>query len=219
MKPGVLLQLEPRTPDQGLGELRRHGMVPGVIVAPGQPSVPVAVSLRDLNAAISQGAEHHPCRVQQGANPVQMAILKEVQRHRLSGQVIHVDFLPVDQDKPVHVTVPVKLNGEAELTAGGLLLHVQLHELKVEAKPADIPDFIAVDVAHVKAGDSFTVAQLKVPAGITVLEPASHVIFTAAHTRVHLEAEEQIAPAVIVPGAAGITGPFTAVAKPDEKKN
>jgi large subunit ribosomal protein L25 len=217
MKPGVLLQLEPRIPGKGLTQLRRQGEVPAILYGAGIPASPVAVPRGTLNAALNEGAEHHPCRIQQGAGgPSRLALVKEVQRGLLTGFPIHVDFQLVDQDKAIEVGVPIRFHGESELMQKGLLLHIQLHEIKAEAKPSDIPDFIEIDTTALKAGDTLTVGQLQVPAGLTVLEPATHLIFTVGHIRAQVEVVEQAAPSVIMHGAGGAAtaAAFSVQAKP-----
>ena len=97
-----------------------------------------------------------------------LAIIKDLQRHPVRRNVLHIDFLRVDPDAPVAVEVPLILVGEAKLVeARKGIVDQPLKTLTVKAKPADIPSQIEIDITNLDIGVAITVETLTMPAGVT----------------------------------------------------
>jgi large subunit ribosomal protein L25 len=121
-----------------------------------------------------------------------LAIVKDLQRHPIRRNVLHVDFLRVDPDAPVAVDIPVQLVGEAKAVEGrrGIVDHA-LKSITVKAKPADIPSVITVDINDLKIGVTITVAEVALPAGVfTEMDPGAPVV-TGAATRFSVEYDHE----------------------------
>lgn len=150
--------------------LRRTGFVPGVVYGGGADPVSFQINDRDLRHALaSTGAVFEVC-VDGGT--VEPAILKDAQRHPVRGHLMHVDFLRVDLDQPIHAAVTVELIGadDAPGVAEGGTLQQLANELHVEARPADIPDVIQVDVSSMVINDTMTLSVVAAPTGVTFLD-------------------------------------------------
>jgi large subunit ribosomal protein L25 len=110
----------------------------------------------------------------------QLALARQVQRHPVRGDLLHVDFVRVSVDVAIAADVALILTGEPEGVRNGGLLDQQLFTLAVEAKPQDIPTSIEVDVSHLDLGDQLRLAEVPLPAGVTAtLEPdtlLAHVV-------------------------------------------
>lgn len=90
-----------------------------------------------------------------------MAIIQELQQHPVTGRVQHIDFLELNESKPVKVALPVRLTGASRgVLAGGKLLQV-FRRLKVIALPKDLPDAIVVDITKLRIGQSIRVGALE----------------------------------------------------------
>lgn len=151
------------------GRLRRAGWIPGIVYGKGVEPVPVKVKepelLRVVRATIGETAiveldiegERKLCFVQ------------EIQRHPVTGQVIHVDFMVLPEHEEVEVKVPVKLVGEAVGVKRGGVLDFITHELWVKATPQNIPSHIEVDVSELDLGDVVHVRDLK-PEGYRITD-------------------------------------------------
>lgn len=106
---------------------------------------------------------------------VKKAVVRELQQHPIKGTIQHVDFLELDDKKPVRVALPVRLTGAAKgVMAGGKLMQ-SYRSLKLIGLPGDIPDAITLDINPLKIGDSIRVKQVEIP-GITILEPQNSVV-------------------------------------------
>lgn len=164
--------------------LRRAGQIPAVVYGQGQPPLPIAMSGRDLARALRTAAGENvlitlTVRPPDGpAPPDRTVLIKEIQHHPLTPQVLHVDFHAVTLTKRIQVTVPLQFAGEAigVKQDGGRLDHL-LWEVRVECLPTEIPGRLTVEVSALAIGDSVAVKDLVVPAGVTVLhEPSVAVV-------------------------------------------
>jgi large subunit ribosomal protein L25 len=88
------------------------------------------------------------------------AIMQDVQFHPVEEQTLHIDFLKINDDKPVKIEVPIKVEGYAKGMRSGGKLKVNLRRLKVKALAKDLPDAINIDITKLGLGDSFKVGQL-----------------------------------------------------------
>lgn len=191
----IILQATPRPP-QGTRPARRlrgEGKVPGVVYGLGADPVPLTVEWRELRAALI---------TEQGLNAIinleidgsrTPTLLKDMQRHPVRRNVLHVDFIRVDLDKTVDVEVTIHLEGEAELVGreGGVVDQV-LQSLLITAKPADIPSGLSVDISSLVIGEALRVSDIVLPAGVTTSIDPEDPVVTASHgvSEADLEAAE-----------------------------
>jgi large subunit ribosomal protein L25 len=127
-----------------------------------------------------------------GGTPV---LVKDVQRHPVRGDLLHVDLLRVRLDRPIQATTVLELTGVEDapgVKEGGILEQVT-RELNVEALPTAIPDSIEHDVSSMEMNDTLTLAAVAAPEGVTLLDdPEETVIATLSPPRVEEEPAEGI---------------------------
>ncbi len=145
------------------GRFRRDGRVPAVVYGLGQENATVTVPARDLGHILSGGANTVVNLVLDGAG--QLTLVRQVQRHPVRGEYLHVDFVRVSADVAVTAEVPLHLTGEPEGVKNGGMLEQQLFSVTVEAIPSAIPSAIEHDVSAMVIGDQLHVRDLVVPAG------------------------------------------------------
>lgn len=117
-------------------------------------------------------------------------VIQDVQFHPVTDVIIHADFLQVFDSKPVTMSIPVKLTGASEGVKMGGKLVTKYRRLKVKALPANLPDFITVDISSMKIGDTIRVRDLNL-SDVTLLESPANVIVSVNMTRnVSAEAAE-----------------------------
>jgi large subunit ribosomal protein L25 len=188
------LTLTPREPSgsRGARRLRREGNVPGVLYGGGQDPISFQVSARTLRQALAHAGAVLDVTVEGGSSSP--AVLKELVRHPVSGNTLHVDLLRVRLDQAIQSTVVLELTGTEEAPGvidGGVLEHVT-RELNIEALPNDIPDAITHDVSAMQIGDTATLEAVRPPAGVTLLDDSETVIATLTPPRLQVEPEEEI---------------------------
>lgn len=110
------------------------------------------------------------------------AIMQDIQWHAVEEQILHVDFLKVDDDKPVKVDLPIKLNGVAKGTKVGGKLKTNLRKLKVKGLAKNLPDTIDINITKLGVGQSIKVADLK-NENIEFLDSKSNVVVAVTITR------------------------------------
>jgi large subunit ribosomal protein L25 len=126
-----------------------------------------------------------------GGTPV---VLKELTRHPVSGETVHIDLLRVRLDEAIQATVALELIGTEDapgVKEGGVLEHVT-RELTIEALPTDIPDSLELDVSAMDIGDTVTLDAVPTPARVTLLGDLETVVATLTPPRLQLEEEEEI---------------------------
>ncbi len=127
------------------GRIRTKGLVPAIVYGLGADNVSVAVSQRELVHILSGGSGMNTLITLNIDGTEQLAIARELQRHPVRGNVIHVDFVRVRADQTIQAEIPVHLVGEAEGAVRGGVLEQLVHTLTVEAKPSDFPPSIEHD--------------------------------------------------------------------------
>jgi large subunit ribosomal protein L25 len=113
---------------------------------------------------------------------VYSSILQDMQWHPVEEQLIHVDFLQIQDNKPIRVELPVQIEGTAKGIKVGGKLKVNLRKLKVKGLVKNLPDYISVDVSELDLGQSIQVGDLNME-GVQFLAVKSNVIATVSITR------------------------------------
>jgi len=174
------LSLTARDPEgsRNARRLRRSGLVPGVIYGGGDAPTHFAVDARILrNTLAHSGAILEVSLDGADGTPV---LVKDVQRHPVRGEAVHVDLLRVRMDQAIQTTVTVELVGtdEAPGVVEGGVLSQETREVTIEALPGDIPDSIKHDVSGLEMNATLTVEALTAPEGVTVIGDLEAVIAT-----------------------------------------
>lgn len=169
-------------------KLRAQGMAPGVVYGKGIEPVPVIVNSKELLAAIAgEGGRNNLIRLQGGGSlDGGTAIVADVQKTALKGELVHVDLHKIDLADLVHVKVQIAVVGTAAGVKEGGLLEVVTHSLDIECLPGAIPEHLEVDVTTLAIGQSFHVSDLVLPEGVKALDDAKMTIAS-----VHGRAKEQ----------------------------
>lgn len=168
--------------------LRARGKVPATVYGLGHDAVNASVGYRDLRGVLSTEAGLNVVLNLEFGEERQLALVKELQRHPLRGEVTHVDFLRVNPDSDVAVDVPIRLTGEATavLEMNGIV-DQSIAALRVLAKPHSIPNDLTLDVSDLTVGTSRTVGDIELPPGVTALIDESMSVVSGIITRRALE--------------------------------
>jgi large subunit ribosomal protein L25 len=191
------------------GRMRRQGRVPGVFYGPGKQAASLSIDAREFRMKIGGLEGSHLIQLTSSLPEFQdkIAILREVQRHPLTSELVHVDLYEVDVNKALQITVPIHFLGKAEgVTLGGNLQSL-MREITVECLPREIPEFVTVDVSALKIHDSLHISDIALPAGVKAVFDVNEAVVTVT------------APAVVAPtAAAGEVAAATPAATPEPEK-
>jgi large subunit ribosomal protein L25 len=166
------LSLTARTPEgsRSARRLRREGLVPGVLYGTDIEPQHFAVDGRILRNTLAHSGAILQVSLDGGADsPV---LVKDVQRHPVRGEAVHVDLLRVNMSETLHTSVMVDLVGadDAPGVKDGGVLSQETREVNIEALPGDIPETIEYDVSGMNINETLTLDQLTAPKGVTFLD-------------------------------------------------
>lgn len=161
--------------EQGSGasrRLRNAGRVPAIVYGAGKDAQAVTLDHNTIYHALRVEAFHASVLSLNVDGQVEKVLLRDVQHHPFRQLILHLDFQRVDPNAKLHIKVPLHFIN-ADLApgvklGGGIISHV-LNEVEVSCLPADLPEFIEVDLAHLGAGQSIHMADLKLANGVEVV--------------------------------------------------
>ena len=163
--------------DEGKGasrRLRRAGSVPAIVYGGGKLE-PVSIQMAHKDVFLASQTEwFYSSILDLNLNgDVQKVLLRDMQRHPFKAQILHLDFLRINENEEIRVRVPLHfLNQEtspAGKTAGVIIMH-EVTEVEVACLPKDLPEYIEVDLAELKVDDIIHLSQLSLPAGAQIPE-------------------------------------------------
>jgi len=193
--------------------IRRDGRIPGVLYGLGAESVTIAVDWSDLRRALTTEAGVNAIIQLEVEGERHMSIVKDLQRHPVRRDVLHIDFLRIDPTRDVTVDVPIVMVGEArELIAADGMVDQNLFTLSVNAPPDRIPNELKIDISDLTVGDSIRVGDLALPVGVSTDMDPEEAVAVGTITRSTLEAiaaEEAAAAAAeaaLLDAEAGVEG-------------
>jgi large subunit ribosomal protein L25 len=173
--------------------LRREGVVPAIVYGGAKNETVTVDPKAVLKMLVGHGRTTQLLTIKvDGEAASRMAIIRAMQFHPMTENLLHVDLQEVSPDKPITVRVAVHPVGEAvgvKDTQG--ILNLVLHEVDVSCLPTAIPEQIDADVSALAIGDVLTIAQLQVPTGVRVLNDPGQAVATVSPPM----AEEVAAPA------------------------
>lgn len=159
--------------------LRKEGLVPCVLYG-GEENVHFTLTVRDLHHLIYTDKVYIVnLKIDEKTYE---AIIKEIQFHPVNDEALHIDFVEVEETKPVVIDIPVKLVGSSEGVKAGGKIQLQMRYLKAKALKANLPDQLNVDVTKLGLGKSIQVNELSYD-NIELLNAKNAVIVTVKLTR------------------------------------
>jgi large subunit ribosomal protein L25 len=212
--------------------MRRAGKAPGIVYGGTHAPQPIELDHNALFHALRNEAFHASVLSMSLGGSVTKVLLRDVQMHPFKNEILHVDFQRVDENRKIHVKVPLHFtNGEkspAVKVSGAIVSHV-LTQLDVSCLPKDLPEFIEVDLSTLDVGSSVHVSALSLPPGVVVVTRAKRdpVVASAVVPKAHVEETAAVTPegeaaaaggAAGAPGAAPVAESKAAEAKGGEKK-
>jgi large subunit ribosomal protein L25 len=188
------LNLTPRSPEgsRASRRLRREGFVPGVIYGGGDAPEHFAVDARILRNTLAHAGQIIEVALEGGSSS--NVLIKDVQRHPVRGEAVHVDLLRVRMDEKIHATVPLEFTGadEAPGVVEGGVLNQESRELNIEALPGDIPDSLQFDVSGLEMNATATLSQLTAPPGVKLLDDPDETVLATITPPTQEPVEEEI---------------------------
>ena len=198
---------------QGTGasrRLRRMGRVPGIVYGGEEGPVNIELDHKDLFQSLRNEKFHASILTLELAGTKHQVLLRAVNMHPFKLQVQHVDFQRVSKDRKIHMKVPLHfVNAEISpgvKEQGGIASHV-LNELDITCFPADLPEYIEVDLSGLTVGNSIHVRDLQLPKGVELAlhKGENPVVATVVIPQLVTEEEETAQAAAVAPSEVPTT--------------
>jgi len=167
--------------------MRREGFIPSVVYGGGSENRNLKVSAKGVREMLSSSASTNvlvDLELDGGTN--QLAFLKDLQHDPLSGNILHVDFIAVDEKTEITAQIPVSLIGEAVGVKLGGQLEQMIYSLEIKCLPKDLPEIIEGDASELNVGDILNVGSMSWPEGVSPTLGEDVVVALVAKTRVAL---------------------------------
>ena len=174
----VTLQAEARsaTGKGPAGRARAAGKVPAVLYGSNQEPTSLFVDAKQMLHALHTEAGYNVLINLKLDSDTLLTIPREIQKHPVKGTLIHVDFVKVERNVKIEATVPIHITGESRGVKEGGQLDQHIHEIRIEALPAEVPPAIELDITSIGIGDQVRVSDLQTPAGVEVLTDKDDII-------------------------------------------
>ena len=167
-------------------ELRKEGMIPCNLYGEkrGENGLPEAMSFTASFAELRKAVyTPHVYIVNLNIDgEMHKAVIKELQFHPVSDQLLHADFYEINEEKPITIGIPVKLNGLAQGVREGGKLNLSIRKIDVTAPYKQIPEILDVDVTNLGLGKAIKVGELSFD-GLKLATPAQVVVCSVKETR------------------------------------
>lgn len=150
--------------------LRKENKVPAILYGADKEAQSLSFEHKTIiKAQENEGFYTHILTLNIAGEPVQ-AILKDMQRHPFKPVVTHLDFQRVDANHKIHTKLPIHFIGEEVIAKTGATVLHQATEIEVSCLPADLPEFVEIDVSALEAGVTLHISDVKLPEGVSSVE-------------------------------------------------
>lgn len=151
------------------GKLRAEGFTPAVVYGAEIAPQTVQIESRELGRLLARGGASHLVNLEGEKFARTRVLIREVQRHPVRSEVLHIDFVRVSAGQKIHMAVALHLVGEAPAIEDGAILLQNVDSVEIECLPDSLPSFIEVDVSGlVHIHDRIHASDLKLPPGVTL---------------------------------------------------
>ncbi|NCC20308.1 50S ribosomal protein L25 [Candidatus Saccharibacteria bacterium] len=168
----ITLKIEAReVHGKKLGQIRKEGLVPGVVYGAGIDAISVQAIESDVLKVVKKAGQHTP--VQLVGKKRRIAMIKNVDRDPVKNTIRHISFHAVRADEPVEAEVPIRLIGEGESVAerNGLVILQAIEKIEVKALPMELPEALEVSIVDLaEAGDRIVVGDINIPEGVEIVD-------------------------------------------------
>jgi large subunit ribosomal protein L25 len=189
-----VIEAQPRTVvGKQVKQLRSKGMVPAVVYGAKIEPVAIQIPYRPLEVTLMHAGGTQLIDIQVGGQ-IHTVLTRDVQRHVIKGNILHVDFFAVDVTQVITADVFIQFTGESPAVESGQgMLLTGTNNLAVETLPGNIPEHITVDLSGLaELGDSIHVRDIDLGEGVTILnDPEELIVRVVQPSAARAEAMEE----------------------------
>jgi len=169
---------------------REAGFIPGVIYSKNINPLPVQVERKYLEGLLRNQGQNTLVTLSVG-NSSYTTFIKEIQRHPVTKEIIHLDFQQVEKNEDIYITIPVVLRGKNHVEKSGVVVQQQLKEVEIKCMSSNIPQKLEFDISSFDIGESLRVSDLEVSEEISIVTDPQSIIASIATLRQEVENSEE----------------------------
>lgn len=169
--------------------IRSIGHIPGIIYGHNFENYSLEFDARDIRKLVRNYGDNAMVNISINGTEYP-AMIKEVQRDLLTGEVIHVDLQQVNATEKIHTTIPVVLNGR-EVVGNNGILQQQIQKVEVECYPTNIPKYFSLDVSSLGVGGSLKISDVEFGEEIAILNDPEQVIVSLSAVKEEMVDDEE----------------------------
>jgi len=179
-----------------MNKLRKEGFLPGSISQRGREAISFSVRKDDFSKALNEHGMASIYTLQADKKTAYTAMVREIQHAPVSREWLHVTFQLVSLTEETTADIPLHLKGREELLHKGFELLQQLESIQIKGLPGAFPTSIDIDLSDMEPGDQVSIADLKLPKGITSLTEPDRLVLSISYPKLREEetAEDQETP-------------------------
>lgn len=176
--------------------LRSQGRIPAILYGPEIDGVMLSIDNKELGQVLKQAKSGQllvNLMIENGERLNQPAMLKELQRHPISGDYLHADFYQISMNRKIKVMAPLSVVGKSKGIEMGGLLQVIRRQLEISCLPHLVPELIEIDITDLDIGDSVHVDEIQLGDDIEILAETNFTVLTiTAPTKEEVKVEEEL---------------------------
>jgi large subunit ribosomal protein L25 len=175
-------------------QLRMQGKMPAVLYGPKTEPVLLAVDIKELETALKEGSLAQSIfnlSVDGAKKKASAVMIRELQRHPVSGNFLHADFYEIDMKEKIAVMVPIITVGKSKGVEMGGLLQVIRREIEVLCLPTEIPESFEIDITDLEIGDSVHVDEITTDENVELPYDTNFTLLTVVSPKIEEEPEEE----------------------------
>jgi large subunit ribosomal protein L25 len=175
--------------------LRRDGKIPAVLYGPDTKPILLSIQTHDFELLLKDYNVSQmvlDLDVKNGKTIKKSVMVKELQTHPVSHNLLHVDFYEISMTRKIKVNVPIITTGKSAGEELGGVVQIIRRELEVLCLPGEIPESIKVDISELEIGDSLHVEDITVGGDIEIPAEVNFTVLTVTSPKVEVEEEEEI---------------------------
>ncbi len=171
MKHYPTLETQSRPPKTEIkaSTLRRQNKLPGVIFGIGMKSIPIQIEWKNWQNIAEMGEKIFDVKIDNGKK--MLVAIEEIARDPVNNKIVHISFHKLNEKQESTITVPIHLVGHVQK---GVMTHI-INEVQIKGKPQDLPGHLDIEISHLQEGDHLTIADIKLPNGVKILEEPEKV--------------------------------------------
>ena len=175
--------------------LRRDGKIPAILYGPDTKPILLTINTHDFELLLKDYNVNQMVLdlvVKNGKTLNKSVMVKELQTHPVSHNLLHIDFYEISMTRKIKVNVPVVTTGKSAGEELGGVVQIIRRDLEVLCLPGEIPESIKVDITELEIGDSLHVEDIKLEGDIEIPAEVNFTILTVTSPKVEVEEEEEI---------------------------